>query len=213
MPCHSEIQTMQRSLLSRSSLALAGALAVLAGSSSTAQTPAPGAQVVYIHAGALLDRPGNAPRGAATIIVRDGKIEAVRDGLVAPTEGARLVDLSKQFVLPGLIDMHVHIFNDDNKMRARLEQNNRDVEDVMLLGIDNARRTLEAGFTTLRDLGSDVRSVTALRDDINNGVIPGPTLYVAGRSISITAGHGDGSNNTNREITDVVRERSTNLCN
>jgi imidazolonepropionase-like amidohydrolase len=121
--------------------------------------------------------------------------------------------LSKHFVLPGLIDMHVHIFNDDNKMRARLEQNNRDVEDLMLLGIDNARRTLEAGFTTLRDLGSDVRSVTALRDGINNGLIPGPTLYVAGRSISITAGHGDASNNTNRDITEAVHEKATNLCN
>lgn len=204
---------MQRSLLSRSSLALVASLAVLSASPSTAQAPAPAAQVVYIHAGALLDRPGSAPRGATTLIVRDGKIEAIRDGLVAPEGGARLVDLSKQFVLPGLIDMHVHIFNDDNKIRARLEQNNRDVEDTLLLGIDNARRTLEAGFTTLRDLGSDVRSVTALRDGINNGVIPGPTLYVAGRAISITAGHGDGSNNTNRDITEVVRERSTNLCN
>lgn len=204
---------MQRSLLSRSSLALTATLAVLSASPSTAQAPAPGAQVVYIHAGALLDRPGNAPRGATTLIVRDGKIEALRDGFVTPEGGARLVDLSKQFVLPGLIDMHVHIFNDDNKMRARLEQNNRDVEDLMLLGIDNARRTLEAGFTSLRDLGSDVRSVTALRDGINNGLIPGPTLYVAGRSISISAGHGDASNNTNRDITEIVHERATNICN
>lgn len=204
---------MQRSLLSHSSLALAGALAVLTASPSSAQAPAPSAQVVYIHAGALLDRPGNAPRGATTIVVRDGKIESIRDGLVPPNGGARLVDLSKQFVLPGLIDMHVHIFNDDDKMRARLEQNNRDVEDNMLLGIDNARRTLEAGFTTLRELGADVRSVTALRDGINNRLIPGPTLYVAGRAISITAGHGDGSNNTNRDITEAVHERATNVCN
>lgn len=194
-------------------MALAGAVAVLSASPSIAQAPAPAAQVVYIHAGALLDRPGNAPRGAATLVVRDGKIEAVRDGLIAPEGGARLVDLSNQFVLPGLIDMHVHIFNDDNKMRARLEQNNRDVEDSMLLGVDNARRTLEAGFTTLRDLGSEVRSVTALRDGINGGLIPGPTLYVAGRGISITAGHGDGANNANRETTEAVREGATNLCN
>jgi imidazolonepropionase-like amidohydrolase len=204
---------MQRSILSRSSLALTAVLAVLSASSSTAQTPAQGAQAVYIHAGALLDRPGDAPRGATTLIVRDGKIEAIRDGFVAPEGGARLIDLSKQFVLPGLIDMHVHIFNDDNKMRARLEQNNRDVEDLMLLGIDNARRTLEAGFTTVRDLGSEVRSVTALRDGINSGLIPGPTLYVAGRSISISAGHGDSSNNTNRDITEAVHERATNVCN
>jgi len=135
-------------------ISIAAALAVLGSMPSSAQTSAP---AVYIHAGALLDRPGQAPRGASTIIVRDGRVEAVRDGLVAPESGARLVDLSKQFVLPGLIDMHVHIFNDDDKMRARLEQNNRDIEDNLLIGVGNARRTLEAGFTTVRDLGSDVR--------------------------------------------------------
>src|SRR5690606_19021701 len=110
-------------------------------------------------------------------------------------------------------DMHVHIFNDDNKLRARIEQNNRDVEDNMIIGIDNARRTLEAGFTTLRDLGSDIHSVSALRDGINNGLIAGPTLYVAGRMISITSGHGDPSNNTNRYYADMVRAHTDNTCN
>jgi imidazolonepropionase-like amidohydrolase len=193
-----------------STISTAAALALLASASGSAQTSAP---AVYIHAGALLDRPGQAPRGASTIIVRDGRIEAVRDGLVAPEGGARLVDLSKQFVLPGLIDMHVHIFNDDDKMRARLEQNNRDVEDNLLIGVGNARRTLEAGFTTVRDLGSEVRSITALRDAILSGAVAGPTIVAAGRGISITGGHGDGSNNTNRDITEIVRARSTNNCN
>jgi imidazolonepropionase-like amidohydrolase len=193
-----------------STISLALTLTLLGGTPSSAQTSAP---AVYIHAGALLDRPGQTPRGASTIIVRDGRVEAVRDGLVAPEGGARLVDLSKQFVLPGLIDMHVHIFNDDDKMRARLEQNNRDIEDNLLIGVGNARRTLEAGFTTVRDLGSEVRSVTALRDAILTGAIAGPTIVAAGRAISITGGHGDGSNNTNRDITEIVRERSTNNCN
>jgi imidazolonepropionase-like amidohydrolase len=187
------------------------ACALLASWSAAAQTPPDG--VIYIHAGAVLDRPGDKPRGATTIIVRAGRIEAVRDGLVAPESGARLVDLSRQFVLPGLIDMHVHIFNDDDKMRARLEQNNRDIEDTLLLGVDNARRTLEAGFTTIRDLGSDVRSITALRDAIGNGMVPGPTIVAAGSMISITSGHGDRSNNTNRDITEITRARATNLCN
>jgi imidazolonepropionase-like amidohydrolase len=195
---------------SASTIALAAALS-LASAAGDAQTAAPAA--VYVHAGALLDRPGQAPRGASTIIVRNGRVEAVRDGLVAPESGAQLVDLSKQFVLPGLIDMHVHILNDDDKMRARLEQNNRDVEDNLLIGVGNARRTLEAGFTTVRDLGSDVRSITALRDAILSDSIAGPTIVAAGRGISITGGHGDGSNNTNRDVTDVVRSRATNLCN
>ena len=63
--------------------------------------------------------------------------------------------------------------------RARLEQANRDIEDNLLIGVDNARRTLEAGFTTIRDLGSEVRSVTALRDAINSGLVQGPTIVAA----------------------------------
>jgi imidazolonepropionase-like amidohydrolase len=192
-------------------IACAGAFALLAGTTAFAQgSPEP---AIYIHAGTLLDRPGQQPRGPATIIVRAGRIEAIRDGHVAPEAGARLVNLGNQFVLPGLIDMHVHIFNDDDKMRARLEQNNRDIEDSLLIGVDNARRTLEAGFTTIRDLGSDVRSVTALRDAINSGLVAGPTIVAAGRGISITSGHGDGSNNANREVSRAVRERADNLCN
>ncbi|HEY9467222.1 MAG TPA: amidohydrolase family protein, partial [Vicinamibacterales bacterium] len=143
-----------------------------------AQTPAE--PVVVIHAGALLDRPGQAPRGASTIIVRGTRIEAIRDGHVAPPAGARLIDLKREFVLPGLIDGHVHIFSDDDKMRARLEALNRDIEDTLLIGVDNARRTLEAGFTTVRDLGSDVHSITALRDAIASGLIAGPSIVAAG---------------------------------
>jgi imidazolonepropionase-like amidohydrolase len=190
---------------------LSGACALSFALSAAAQTPVEPA--IYIQAGTLLDRPGQAPRGPSTIIVRGGRIEAIRDGHVAPEAGAQLVDLRQQFVLPGLIDMHVHIFNDDDKMRARLEQNNRDIEDNLLIGVDNARRTLNAGFTTIRDLGSDVRSVTALRDAIQSGLAQGPTIVAAGRAISISSGHGDPTNNTNRDITEVLRERATNVCN
>jgi len=171
------------------------------------------AETTYVHAGALLDRPGQAPRGASTLILKDGKIASVQDGLVAPEAGARLVDLSDQFVLPGLIDMHVHIFSDDDKMKARLEATTRETEDEMIIGADNARRTLEAGFTTIRDLGSDIRAVTALRDGINSGLIPGPTIVPAGRAISVTGGHGDGANGLNRELTGLVRADQTNVCN
>jgi imidazolonepropionase-like amidohydrolase len=176
-----------------------------------AQTPAE--PVVVIHAGALLDRPGQAPRGASTIIVRGTRIEAIRDGHVAPPAGARLIDLKREFVLPGLIDGHVHIFSDDDKMRARLEALNRDIEDTLLIGVDNARRTLEAGFTTVRDLGSDVHSITALRDAIASGLIAGPSIVAAGSGISGTGGHSDSSNNTSRDIAELRRSRASNLCN
>lgn len=171
------------------------------------------AQTAYIHAGALLDRPERAPRGESTVVVRDGRIESIRDGFAPPPSGVRLLDLSKQFVLPGLIDMHVHIFSDDDKLRGRIEANNRDYEDQLLLAIDNSRRTLEAGFTTIRELGADVHAVTALRDAIANGLVPGPTIVPAGRMISITAGHGDPANSANRDIARVGRSYADNLCN
>ena len=74
------------------------------------------------------------------------------------------------------------------------------------------RRTLEAGFTTVRDLGAEVRSVTALRDAIAAGLLPGPTIVPAGRLISITSGHGDPSNNANRDTSQALRARANNLC-
>jgi imidazolonepropionase-like amidohydrolase len=165
----------------------------------------------YIHAGKLLDKPGSPPRGASTIIVRDGKIAEVRDGLVTPEAGARLVDLSGAFVLPGLIDMHVHISGDDNLLRSRLESPGRDEEDVFVIAQGNARRTLEAGFTTIRDLGGDGRTTTSLRDAINAGAIPGPTVIPAGSMISVTGGHG-GVNGLNRAFTKAVTEARTNMC-
>jgi len=178
-----------------------------------ASTPlaAQSVNTTYIHAGQLLDQPGKAPRGASTIIVRDGKVAEVRDGFAPPEDGARLVDLKSQFVLPGLIDMHVHISSDDNLLRSRLEGPSRDVEDVFVIAQNNARLTLEAGFTTVRDLGGEGRATATLRDAINNGVIVGPTVIPAGTMVSVTGGHG-GVNGLNRAYTRAVAAERTNVC-
>ena len=186
----------------------AGAVAALCLAS-----PAMAQTVTVIHAGGLLDRPGQAAKGPSTIVVRDGKVASVQGGYVDPPAGARVVNLKDQFVLPGLIDMHVHIFSDDDKMKARIEGANRDIEDNFVIGVDNARRTLEAGFTTIRDLGSDIRSVTALRDGINNGLLAGPTIVPAGRAIAIRSGHADPSNNLNRDMADAALGKADNVCN
>ncbi|WP_430418590.1 amidohydrolase family protein [Phenylobacterium sp.] len=175
--------------------------------------PAMAQTVTVIHAGGLLDKPGQAAKGPSTIVVRDGKVASVQAGYADPPAGARVVDLKDQFVLPGLIDMHVHIFSDDDKMKARIEGANRDIEDNFVIGVDNARRTLEAGFTTIRDLGSDIRSVTALRDGINNGLLAGPTIVPAGRAIAIRSGHADPSNNLNRDMADAALAKAENVCN
>ena len=137
------------------------AATIAAGLIASTPLAAQPSTTTYIHAGRLLDQPGREPRGQSTIIVRDGKIAEVRDGFAAPEGGARVIDLTNAFVLPGLIDMHVHISSDDNLLRSRLESSGRDVEDVFVIAQDNARKTLEAGFTTVRDLGGDGRTACA----------------------------------------------------
>ena len=166
---------------------------------------------VYIHAGRLLDQPGQSPRGASTLVVRDGTIADVQDGFSPLPDGARLIDLKEQFVLPGLIDMHVHITADDNLLRSRLEASERDVEDIFVIAQGNARRTLEAGFTTVRDLGGDGRTTATLRDAVNNGQILGPTIVPAGLMVSVTGGHG-GVNGLNRTYTRAVAAERNNVC-
>lgn len=87
------------------------------------------ADITYIHAGHLLDQPGKAPRGASTVIVTDGKVTEIRDGSVPAPAGAKVVELGDKFVLPGLTDLHVHLFSDGDPVKARLEATTRgDIE-------------------------------------------------------------------------------------
>jgi imidazolonepropionase-like amidohydrolase len=196
----------------------AGALAAacLAAAPAAAQ-PAPQAAAAaqpatLIHAGRLLDRPGRPPRGQSTIVVRAGRIAEVRDGFSAPAVGERVVDLSDRYVLPGLIDMHVHLYSEGDPLKARLEGQTRDYEDAVLIAARNARVTLEAGFTTVRDLGGEARGIATLRDFINNGELPGPTIVPAGRMVSVSSGHGD-VNGLNRTLTRALRDDADSVCN
>ncbi|MEZ0243107.1 MAG: amidohydrolase family protein, partial [Sphingomonas sp.] len=128
---------------------LLAAFALLFAAPAIAQVAPPKPQVTYIQAGTLLDKPGQKPRGPSTIIVRDGRIAEVRDGFVDPEPGAKLVDLRTSFVLPGLIDMHVHLFLEGDPIKQRLEALGRDDGDEMIIGEQNALLDLEAGFTTV----------------------------------------------------------------
>lgn len=188
---------------------LAGAIALALATPAAAQAP----KITYIHAGQLLDRPGQPPRGNSTIIVRDGKVAEVRDGFAAPEAGAALVDLKDRFVLPGLTDLHVHLWGiGGDPMRARLTALTRDDADDQMQAIANARTTLRAGFTTVRDLGGNPRGIRALRDAIERGEVEGPTIVNAGRMISITGGHGDGTNGLAEEWADAVHAHQINTC-
>ena len=186
-------------------------LLVVAAAPVVAQQPAASIKkVTVIHAGELLDRPGQKPRGNSTIVIEDGKIAEVRDGFAPAPANAQLVDLKNQFVLPGLIDMHVHLYSEGDPLKARLEGQRRDYEDGVLIAARHARMTLEAGFTTVRDLGGEARGVVTLRDFINAGELPGPTIVPAGRMISVSSGHGD-ANGLNRQNTRAAREESDNI--
>ncbi|HEY0112692.1 MAG TPA: amidohydrolase family protein [Allosphingosinicella sp.] len=199
----------------RSSAALAAALLASApAAAQPAQQPpaATEAQTLLIHAGQLLDRPGQRPRGASTIVVRGGKIVEVRDGFSPAAGGERVIDLRDRYVLPGLIDMHVHLYSEGDPLKSRLEGQNRDLEDSLLIALRNARTTLEAGFTTVRDLGGEARGIATLRDFINAGEVAGPTVVPAGRMVSVASGHGD-ANGLNRSIAGAQRAQADHLCN
>ncbi len=146
------------------------------------------ADVTLIHAGELLAVPGKSPSSNMTIIVEDGRITGVQKGFVE-VDGATIIDLRKQFVLPGLMDMHVHLQGqlgpdndrDDLKMSKQLMQ---------MRSVHYAMNTLRAGFTTVRDVGSSEQEMYAMRDAIEAGWIEGPRIIAAG-GVGITGGHAD----------------------
>ena len=191
-------------------LVLALFLSATLATAAPAQAPAAGGDIV-IHAGALLDRPGRAPRGNATIVVRDGRIVSVQDGFAPPAAGATLIDLSDRFVLPGLIDSHVHLDSDRAGIEGQLAEVTDNVADSAYEAAWNAEKTLDAGFTTVRNLGSADGVTLALRDAIAKGWAVGPRIVDAGTSISTTSGHMDPTLGFRDELHAAV-DRHENTC-
>jgi len=187
--------------------ALLAGIAVLLPAAAVAQ--AQPEQVTVIHAGRLLDRPGKAPRGPSTIIVSNGRIAEVRDGHVPAPAGARLIDLSDRFVLPGLIDSHVHLDSDRAGNEGLLAGFTESDELGAYETLWNAQKTLGAGFTTVRNLG-DPGGTLALRDAIARGWAIGPRIVDAGQSISTTSGHMDGRLGVDEELHAAIGD--DNLC-
>lgn len=147
-------------------------------------------QVTAIKAGRLIDTDSGAVLPEQIVLVRGNRIEAVGKNLEIPT-GANVIDLSQMTVLPGLIDCHTHLADGAHGAGDPIFQLQKSASQVVLESVPNARVTLQAGFTTVRDVGvyralNDV----ALRDAINRGDIVGPRMYVAGAYITITGGAG-----------------------
>lgn len=151
---------------------------------------------LVIHCGSLMAVPGEPIQREMTVIVRSGVIASVVRGYQrpepAPGESVRIIDLRDRFVLPGLIDCHTHItgqYDQNVRLRAVTETD----ADAAIKGVVFARRTLAAGFTTIRNVGSSGDAAFALRDAIEAGLVPGPRILVAGESITPTGGHSDGT--------------------
>src|SRR5262245_58142132 len=179
---------------------IALALLVLVAHRSLAQVPpTPPDRYVLVRCGTLLAVPGSEPVKNATLVVKNGLVDRVSPGLDGPDlnearqRGAKVeeVNLRDSFVLPGLIDCHVHLTSLwDQSNRARWPQETP--EFVAVRATHYARLTLEAGFTTVRDLGArEPETILALRDAVNQGLAVGPRILAAGHWISITGGHGD----------------------
>lgn len=188
------------------------AIALLASLAFAIPAQAQTESVVLVQAGRLLDKPGQAPRGNTTVIVRNGKVEAVRDGFIGAENypGAQVIDLRERFVLPGLMDCHVHLDSDRAGQEGLLESMTNDLPYFAYEAAVNARKTLEAGFTTVRNLGNEGGVTLALRDAITAGKVPGPRILDAGAGISTTAGHADATLSLKSEIGEHVYQ--DNLC-
>ena len=153
--------------------------------------------IVVVHSGKLLAKPGGIVLDNHSVIIRDGKVAQVVPGFVDGSalevldgDAVTTHDLRDMFVLPGLIDSHVHLTGELGP-RAKLNGLERSEADVALVGAGNARKTLMAGFTTVRDVGaSGGDAIFALRDGIARGDIDGPRVYASGYTISPTGGHG-----------------------
>ena len=147
------------------------------------------ADTTVIHAGALVVDAESQPRGPSTITVTDGKIVSVADGFTAAPAQAVTVDLKDKTVVPGMVDLHVHLTGDPGGdfWKGAVEPDEWDV----VVGAKNARLTALAGFTTVREAGSGPASAFSLRRGTAEGFIDGPRIVAAGPSLAIVGGHGD----------------------
>ena len=167
------------------------ALAVATGAAAQTSAAPRSPQVLAIRAGRLVDVERGEIRRDQLIVVQGERITAVQPGSTRPPAGARVIDLSRYSVLPGLIDCHAHMIGDLTDADALLPLQ-RSAAQEAFSGVRNARSTLLAGFTTVRDVGTYRALVdAALRDAIADGTVIGPRMAVAGAYVTVTSGGGE----------------------
>ncbi|MEG3192896.1 metal-dependent hydrolase family protein [Lysobacter sp. D1-1-M9] len=179
-------------------LALTAFAAVLA--SPAAPAAAADGGPVALQCGQLFDARSGRVLDARTVVVREGKVAEVREGLVA-VPGAQVVDLSGHTCSPGWTDLHVHMGSQSSPQSYSEGFRLSDV-DYAFRAADFAGKTLQAGFTSVRDLGGEV--TPHLRDAINQGLVEGPRIWAAGKSIATTGGHADPTNGLNDALSHLI---------
>ncbi len=158
-------------------------VALLTASAAQAETYA-------IQAGRLIVDASKPARGASTVIVENGRIARIEDGATAPA-GATLVDMRSRTVMPGLIDVHVHLTFDSGSPWYEMLTTKWSQPYYATQGLKHAAEMARAGFTTVRDLGGPTLASLAVRDALREGGFPGPRVLVSGESLSAVGGHGD----------------------
>ena len=157
-----------------------------------------GEHPTLIHAGKLIDVVAGKVLETQSIVIADGRIQAVEAGY---REAADAIDLTNATVMPGWLDMHVHIASENNPNR-RTERFTMNPADHAYRSVVYAERTLMAGFTTVRDLGTMHGLAQSLRNAINQGWVAGPRVFTAGKSLATTGGHADPSNGVNAKLSE-----------
>ena len=150
------------------------------------------AQNTYLQCRTILNTESERSHTEKTIVVSGNSIERIESGFISGREGDLTIDLKNKTVLPGFIDMHVHIEGESSPSRY-LERFTKNPADIAFQSTVYAERTLMAGFTTVRDLGGSGVNI-ALRNAINKGLVKGPRIFTAGKTLASTGGHGDPTN-------------------
>ncbi len=154
---------------------------------------------VWVQCGSLVDVAEGRTLGAHTVVVDNGTVSEVVAGHPEAPADAERVDLGDLTCLPGLMDMHTHL-SSQSSPDAYIHRFTMNEADVALRGASFARITLEAGFTTVRDLGDSFNATIALRDAVDDGLIPGPRIFTAAKSLATTGGHADPTNSWRADI-------------
>ena len=152
----------------------------------------------YIHCGTLLDMTSLNAKSEMTIIVTDDKISDVQKGYLEADGDVEIINLKSHTVMPGLMDMHVHIEHESSPKRYEEKFRHNDA-DIAFRAAKYAEKTLMAGFTTVRDLGGSGVNVS-LRNAINLGYVEGPRIYTAEKSLATTGGHADPTNGVRNDL-------------